>query len=104
MTKSELVSSIAEKVKMTKSEVENVFNPEKNTFFTHGKCTRWVLKDDAGKLIGRVAAFINEKNIIKVKLAKFTPYEDASFLTEKKVYQIKNCDELETADFISIYE
>jgi hypothetical protein len=43
------------------SEVENVFNPEKNTFFAHGKCTRWVLKDDAGMLIGRVAAFINEK-------------------------------------------
>ena len=60
---------------------------------------------DFGK-IGLVLgeAFINEKNISKVKLAKFTPYEDASFLTEKKVYQIKNCYELEAQDFISIYE
>jgi len=43
------------------SEIENVFDPKKNNFFNHGKCTRWVLKDDSGKLIGRVAAFINEK-------------------------------------------
>ena len=43
------------------SEIENVFNPQKNNFFTHGKCTRWVLKDSAGTLIGRVAAFINDK-------------------------------------------
>ena len=43
------------------SEVENVFNPKKNNFFNHGKCTCWVLKDDRGNLIGRVAAFINEK-------------------------------------------
>ncbi|WP_443946506.1 GNAT family N-acetyltransferase [Pedobacter sp. AW1-32] len=42
-------------------EVENIFNPSKNNFFNHGKCTRWILKDQSGKLIGRVAAFINEK-------------------------------------------
>jgi hypothetical protein len=43
------------------TEIENVFNKEKNPFFKHGKCTRWVLKDDKGTLIGRVAAFINDK-------------------------------------------
>ena len=43
------------------SEVENVFNPQKNNFFNHGKCVRWILKDESGKLIGRIAAFINEK-------------------------------------------
>jgi hypothetical protein len=48
------------------SEVENVLNPEKNNFFNHGKCTRWVLKDDNGNLIGRVAAFINEKKSIQL--------------------------------------
>jgi hypothetical protein len=42
-------------------EVENVFNPAKNNFFKHGQCTRWVLKDEHGQLIGRIAAFINEK-------------------------------------------
>jgi 5-methylcytosine-specific restriction protein B len=60
---------------------------------------------DFGK-IGLVLgeAFIDEKKESKVKLAKFTPYEDTSFLTEKKMYQIKNCDNLIAKDFISIYE
>ncbi len=47
------------------SEVEHVFNPDKNPFFKHGKCERWVLKDTNGQLIGRVAAFINEKKAFK---------------------------------------
>lgn len=60
---------------------------------------------DFGK-IGLVLgeAFIDEKKESKVKLAKFTPYEDTSFLTEKKMYKIKNCDNLIAKDFISIYE
>jgi len=41
--------------------IEAVFNPEKNNFFQHGQCTRWIVKNDSGKLIGRIAAFINEK-------------------------------------------
>ena len=42
-------------------DVESVFDPKKNPFFTHGSCARWILKDDAGKVIGRVAAFVNTK-------------------------------------------
>jgi hypothetical protein len=41
------------------NDVESVFDPKRNVFFSHGVCTRWLLKDDAGKTIGRVAAFIN---------------------------------------------
>jgi len=41
--------------------VEAVFDPKKNNFFQHGTCTRWIVKNDAGELIGRIAAFINEK-------------------------------------------
>ncbi|RFZ86019.1 GNAT family N-acetyltransferase [Mucilaginibacter terrenus] len=43
------------------NDVEAVFNPAKNNFHQHGKATRWILRDNSGKLIGRVAAFINEK-------------------------------------------
>ncbi len=43
------------------NDVEAVFDPKKNGFHQHGQCTRWVLKNDTGELIGRVAAFINEK-------------------------------------------
>lgn len=42
-------------------DIEQIFNPAKNPFFEHGQCTRWILKDDHGTTIGRVAAFINEK-------------------------------------------
>ncbi len=42
-------------------QIENIFNPEHNVFFKHGSATRFLLKDNKGKLIGRVAAFINEK-------------------------------------------
>jgi len=40
-------------------EIESVFNPEQNGFFNHGEATRWILHDDNGQPIGRVAAFIN---------------------------------------------
>lgn len=42
-------------------DVEDVFHAETNKFFRHGECTRWVMKDDSGLTIGRVAAFINKK-------------------------------------------
>lgn len=43
------------------NDIEAVFNPKRNPFHQHGCATRWILKDDKGKLIGRVAAFVNEK-------------------------------------------
>jgi hypothetical protein len=43
------------------NDIEAVFDPAKNNFHQDGKCTRWILKDDNGKVIGRVAAFINNK-------------------------------------------
>ncbi|MES2827547.1 MAG: GNAT family N-acetyltransferase [Bacteroidota bacterium] len=42
-------------------DIEDIFDPNKNPFFKHGKCTRWVLRSESGELLGRIAAFINEK-------------------------------------------
>ncbi len=42
-------------------DVEKVFDPQKNPFFKHGECIRWILTDSKGKTIGRIAAFINKK-------------------------------------------
>lgn len=42
-------------------DIEEVFDPAKNKFFKKGECTRWVLLDDGGKAIGRIAAFVNKK-------------------------------------------
>lgn len=43
------------------SMVNAIFDPKKNVFYTHGDAIRWILVDDDNKLIGRVAAFVNEK-------------------------------------------
>ncbi len=42
-------------------DIESVFDPNQNKFFRGGNAIRWLLKDDSGKTIGRVAAFFNEK-------------------------------------------
>lgn len=47
------------------SDVEAVFDPQRNVFFNHGSCTRWLLKNDRGETIGRVAAFINTEKAYK---------------------------------------
>ena len=46
-------------------DLETIFDPDKNKYFRHGDCTRWILRNDSGKPIGRVAAFINRKAIKK---------------------------------------
>jgi hypothetical protein len=43
------------------NDTEAVFDPAKNNFHKHGKATRWILMDEAGNIIGRIAAFINDK-------------------------------------------
>ncbi|HEY4149603.1 MAG TPA: hypothetical protein VGM41_11765 [Chitinophagaceae bacterium] len=42
-------------------DVAEVFDKKKNKAFRHGECTRWVLQDNEGRLIGRIAAFVNKK-------------------------------------------
>ena len=41
-------------------DIEDVFDVKRNKFFRHGQCTRFLLYDE-GKVIGRIAAFINGK-------------------------------------------
>lgn len=47
------------------SDVQAVFDPARNVFFAHGQCNRWLLKDDSGNTIGRIAAFINNEKAYK---------------------------------------
>jgi hypothetical protein len=47
------------------SETEAIFDPAQNSFFTHGEAIRWVLKNEDGVLIGRIAAFINRNKAYK---------------------------------------
>jgi hypothetical protein len=47
------------------NDIESVFDPQKNNFFSFGKCNRWILVDKHNAVIGRIAAFINEKKAYK---------------------------------------
>ena len=42
-------------------DIEEVFSPEKNKFFKRGECTRWILMDESGQSVGRIAAFVNRQ-------------------------------------------
>lgn len=47
-----------------KQDIDKIFNPQKNKLYNlGGEAIRWVLRDNSGDLIGRVAAFINPKTI-----------------------------------------
>ncbi len=41
-------------------DINLVFDPGKNKAFRNGECIRWILLDDNGNTIGRVAAFVND--------------------------------------------
>ena len=47
------------------NEVEDVFDPAKNKAFRYGTAKRWILTDNGGEVIGRIAAFISSKYINK---------------------------------------
>ncbi|NLF42734.1 MAG: GNAT family N-acetyltransferase [Bacteroidales bacterium] len=40
-------------------EIESIFDPARNVYFKHGEAIRWVLLSPDNRLIGRIAAFID---------------------------------------------
>jgi hypothetical protein len=54
-------------VPQIRQEVEDVFDKKKNKYFSHGNCQRWILINKKTEIIGRIAAFINEKKAYSFK-------------------------------------
>jgi hypothetical protein len=50
-----------EYVRPLDKDVNEVFDKEKNKAFRNGECIRWILEDENGNSIGRIAAFTNKK-------------------------------------------
>jgi GNAT superfamily N-acetyltransferase len=46
-------------------EIEAIFDPDANVYFTHGEAERWVLYDQRKRPAGRVAAFIDHNTATK---------------------------------------
>jgi len=57
----EIYKNDKEWIRPLDQDIEQVFNPEKNKAYRHGEAVRWLLWDDNGKCIGRIASFINRK-------------------------------------------
>ncbi len=49
-------------------EIESIFNPQTNVYFTHGDATRFVMKDENGNLVGRIAVFYNNKKAFNFEI------------------------------------
>jgi hypothetical protein len=43
------------------NDIKKIFNPDQNAYYRDGNAIRWILKDDQGRLIGRIAAFYNNR-------------------------------------------
>ncbi|NOX47285.1 MAG: hypothetical protein GXO89_09950 [Chlorobi bacterium] len=46
-------------------DIEKVFDPKKNKLFKKGKAVRWILTDKDSKVVGRIAAFYDERSAHK---------------------------------------
>lgn len=57
----ELNSSVPGYIRPLDREIEMVFDKKQNKFYRSGECSRWLLYDREGKIIGRIAAFVNKK-------------------------------------------
>lgn len=42
-------------------DVLSVFDPKQKKYLKNGEVIRWILQDDSGELIGRIAAFVNKR-------------------------------------------
>ncbi len=42
-------------------DIDGIFDPRNNKALRHAEITRWILTNDQGDLIGRIAAFVNKK-------------------------------------------
>jgi hypothetical protein len=61
----QLLKNVPNYIRPLDKDIQEVFDVKKNKTFKNGTVIRWLLKDDNGKWIGRIAAFTNKKYITK---------------------------------------
>jgi GNAT superfamily N-acetyltransferase len=45
------------------ADINLVFDKQKNPNFQYGECIRWILQDDTGKIVGRIASFYDTRKM-----------------------------------------
>lgn len=61
----ELYKGVKNYVQPLDNDIAQVFDANRNAFFKHGECVRWILQDNQKNTVGRIAAFI-DVNILDV--------------------------------------
>ncbi len=56
-----IYSGIPDWIRPLDKDIQSVFDPAANKSFRHGKAIRWILFDQQGRCIGRIAAFVNKR-------------------------------------------
>jgi hypothetical protein len=57
----EIMGKVPGYIRPLDKDIDQVFDPKINKAFRHGEAARWILKDDKGLLLGRIAAFVNKR-------------------------------------------
>lgn len=60
-----LYHNVQQWIRPLDKDIESIFDPARNKSFRDGECTRWILRNENGEVIGRVAAFILRKIVNK---------------------------------------
>ena len=56
-------------------DIRGMYDPERNFHVKSGKVSRWLLKDDEGKLAGRITAFYNSNQENNIKTGRVIHFE-----------------------------
>lgn len=56
-----LLKKIPNYIQPLDTDIEKVFDPQKNKAFRNGECKRWILVNEKNEFLGRIAAFVNSK-------------------------------------------
>lgn len=56
-----LYRNVPQWIRPLDSDIEDVFDPDRNKMFRSGDCCRWVVNDESGQCVGRVAAFYDKR-------------------------------------------
>jgi hypothetical protein len=57
----DILGGMPEYIRPLDKDIEQVFDPKKNKAFRYGEAARWILKDENGQTLGRIAAFVNRR-------------------------------------------
>ena len=57
----DILNGVSGYIRPLDKDINEVFDLKKNKAFRHGEAARWILRDEEGRNLGRIAAFVNKR-------------------------------------------